>query len=271
MIYVDNRAGSKDLYPLLQARGLPVTLTRMDYGDVSWLGWGPEGEPVSVGVEVKTIHDLVNSLATGRFAGVQLPGLIQSYDQVWLLIEGRTRCNPKSGQMEYLKFTRGGKPSWHAVTAGSRQFQYRDIVTWLLSMEIKGGIRVIQSSDWNQATVWLSTAYQWWMEGWESHKSHLAFHDGTRNGTPFKRDRAAQMVVRRNGDLQDKALLVRPSLCRMVAAQLPGIGWEKSQPISQRYRTVEELCCATPEELQELPGIGPKLALGVYESLRSFK
>jgi ERCC4-type nuclease len=266
MIYVDNRMGSKDLYPLLKGRGLPVTLTRMDYGDVSWLGEGPDGAPVSVGVEVKTIHDVVKCIADGRFAGVQLPGLVKSYDQVWLLIEGRTRCHERSGQLEYLHLSRSkGKPEWRPVTAGTRLFQWRDLTTWLLTMQTKGGVNVIQLSDWGQVIVWLSTAYRWWTEGWESHKSHLAFHDGTRNGTPFKRDRATRMVA----GLADRALLVKPSLCRMVAAQLPSIGWEKSKHIADRYRTVEELCAATVEELQELPGIGPKLAVGIHESLRS--
>ena len=71
--------------------------------------------------------------------------------------------------------------------------------------------------------------------------------------------------------LADKALLTKPSLCRMVAAQLPGIGWEKSKPIAQKYRTVEELVTATPDELQELDGIGKTLASGIYQSLRSAK
>lgn len=272
MLYVDNRAGSKDLYPLLLAKGVPVTLTRLDYGDVSFLGMGPDGAPVTIGVEVKTIRDVVNSLATGRFAGHQLPGLVASFDQVHLLIEGLWRANAKSGLLEY----RRKKGTWEPVTAGTRRFMYRDLVTWLLTMQIKGGISVVQLSDWNQATLWLCTLYQWWTGkqgkeggGWDGHKSHLAFHDGTRNGTPYKRDRAAMMV--NSLSLSDKALLTRPTLCRMVAAQLPSIGWEKSKAIAQRYRTVEELCAATPEELMELEGIGKTLARGIFESLRSVK
>ncbi len=263
MIYVDNRAGSKDLYPILRAKGLPVTLTRMDFADISFLGTGPDGEPISIGIEVKTIRDLVNSLATGRFAGHQLPGLISAYDQVWLLVEGLWRSNAKTGMLEY----RRARGTWDKVTAGTRQFMYRDLVTWLFTMQVKGGISVTRCSDWNEATVWLSTLYQWWQKGWDGHKSHLCFHDGTRHGTPYKRDRATMMV----SSLSDKALLTRPTLIRMVSAQLPSIGWEKSRHIAKRYRTVEELCNATPEELMELEGIGKTLAEGIYTSLRSVK
>lgn len=265
MIYVDSRAGSKELAPLLHARGMPVTLTRMEYGDVSWLGQGMDGEPVSVGVEYKTIHDVIRCMCDGRFAGHQLPGLVQAYDLAYLLVEGLWRPNSKTGILEYRK-SRG---EWAEVHSGSRRFMYRDLVTWLSTAEIKGGIRSWRVSDLSEASIWISTQYRWWSEngGWESHKSHLAFHDGTRFGYNYRRERAAQMV---NG-LSDRALLQRPSLCRMVAAQLPGIGWEKSAPIAKRYRTVEALTDATVEELQELKGIGPKLAQGIYNSLRDSK
>lgn len=261
---MDNRAGSKELYPLLKARGLPVTLTRMDYGDVSWLGLGPEGVPVSVGVEVKTIHDALKCIADGRFAGHQLPGLVQAYDQVWLLIEGLWRSNAKTGILEY----RHSRGEWRECSAGSRRFMCADLLTWLFTITVKGNIQVARVSDWGEATIWLSTLYNWWtVKGWEGHKSHLAFHDGTRHGTPFKRDRAANMVA----SLADKALLQRPTTARMVAAQLPNVGWTKSAAVAKRYRTVEELVQATPEELQELDGVGPKIAQGIYEALRSYK
>lgn len=265
MILVDNRAGSRDLYPLLAAKGMPVTLTRMDYGDVSWLGLGPDGEPVSVGIEVKRIRDVLQCVCDGRFAGHQLPGLVQAYDQVWLLIEGLWRANAKTGMLE----TRVKRGTWVEISVGTRRFMYRDLLTWLSTIEIKGGVRIARTSDWNEATIWLSSLYRWWTEdgGWESHKSHLAFHDGTRHGTPYKRDRATRMVA----SIADRALLQRPTLTRMIAAQLPNVGWTRSAPIARRYKTVEELIAATPEDLMAIEGIGPTIAKGIYESLRSSK
>ena len=264
MLYIDNRAGSKDLYPLLRARGLPVSLVRIDFGDVTFLGMGPEQAPVSVGIEVKTIHDVLKCIADGRFAGHQLPGLVQAYDQVWLLVEGTWRGNAKTGLLEY----RHSKGQWRECSVGTRRFMCTDLLTWLFTITIKGGARFARVSDWGEATAWLSSLYSWWtMKGWEGHKSHLAFHDGTRHGTPFKRDRAAMMVA----SLADKALLQRPTTVRMVSAQLPSVGWTKSAAIAKRYRTVEELVMAQPEDLQELDGIGPTIAKGIYESLRSVK
>lgn len=265
MIYVDSRAGSKDLAPLLSGRGLPVTLTRMDFADIAFLGTGPGGEPVSVGVEVKSIRDVLQCICDGRFAGHQLPGLVKAYDQIWLLVEGLWRANAKTGMLEYRK--RRGK--WEELSVGTRRFMFRDLLTWLFTIEIKGGIRSVRVSEWNEAIIWLSALYSWWTGkgGWDGHVSHLAFHDGTRHGTPFKQERAARMVA----SLSDRALLTRPTLARMVAAQLPGVGWVKSQPIARRFPTVEELVLADPDQLMELEGIGPKLAHGVWESLRSRK
>lgn len=267
MLLIDNRAGSKDLYPLLVGRGLPCSLTRMDYGDVAFLGVGHNEIPIQVGIEVKTVQDVVNSLATGRFAGHQLPGLVNSYDQVWLLIEGLWRANAKTGILESRIIHKNGKVDWHPIQAGTRRFMYADLLSWLFTVTTKGGIRWCAVSNWNEATIWLSGLYAWWTKGWDNHQSHLAFHDGTRHGSPYKRDKAAMMVA----SLSDKALLVRPSLCRMVAAQLPGVGWEKSKGITEKFRTVESLVAASPDELMDVDGVGPKLAKGIWEGLRSIR
>jgi ERCC4-type nuclease len=263
MIYVDSRAGSKDLAPLLSGRGLPVTLTRMDYGDVCFLGAGPEGEPVPVGIEVKQIRDVLQCICDGRFAGHQLPGLVNAYDQVYLLVVGLWRGNAKTGLLQY----RAKRGTWQDLCVGTRKFMLRDLLTWLDTIEIKGGIRMARVLEWNEATIWLSSLYNWWQKGWESHHSHLAFHDGTRHGTPYQRERASRMVA----SMSDRALLSRPTFARMVAAQMPHVGWTRSEPLVKRYKSVEKMLLATPEELEEIEGIGPTIAQGIWDSLRSEK
>ena len=54
---------------------------------MSFTGQGPNG-PVSVGIEYKRMGDALACMVGGRFTGHQLPGLRQSYQQYWLLVEG---------------------------------------------------------------------------------------------------------------------------------------------------------------------------------------
>lgn len=252
MLYVDDREGSAQLAPLLRAKGLPVTITRLPYGDVSLLGCGPGGEPVTVGVEVKTISDVLKCVTDGRFAGHQLPGLIGSYENVWLLIEGIWR--PKAGS-GVLEIQRG--QGWIDATVGSRRFMYKDLVSWLFTMQIKGRVNVHRVSNWGEATLWLSTLHSWWtggggkVLGWDGHESHLALHTNL------------------DSRLWDRAMLVRPTVCRMVATQLPGVGFDKSASIAGFFGSVENLLLATEWELAQVPGVGKKLAGIIWHSLRN--
>lgn len=250
MISVDSREGSAALAPLLRSRGLPVELTRMTFGDVCFLGIGKDECPVSVGIEVKTIHDVLKCVTDGRFAGHQLPGLVSAYDQAWLLIEGLWRANPQSGVLEYYR--NKGRGKWTEATVGTRRFMYRDLWTWLLTVVNKGGVGVIIHPDWGQAATWIHTLYSWWTTkgGWDGHKSHLAINETSR------------------GQFFDRALLVRPTILRMVAKELPGVGYEKSQAVAAHFGNVHRLVNATEKELREVEGIGPGLALKIYQALR---
>lgn len=247
MITVDYREGSVGLAPLLRAKGLPVQIGTLHFGDVAFDGNGPEGCPVPVGVEVKTLGDVLKCMTDGRFAGHQLPGMINSYIQPWLLVEGIWRSG-KEGLLEQL---RGNQ--WRPATVGSRKFMYRDFLTWKLTLQTKAGMNVQECSSWNEAAVWISTLYNWWtVKEFDQHRSHIAIH------TPMERE---------NG-LFDRAILTRPTVCRLVAMQLPGVGVEKSREIAAKFRTVEELVMADEADFSTIPGIGKELARRIYGSLR---
>ena len=54
MVWLDERAGSKELAPYIG----PHTLCLLPYGDLMWMGNGEDG-PVPIAVEYKSIADLV--------------------------------------------------------------------------------------------------------------------------------------------------------------------------------------------------------------------
>jgi ERCC4-type nuclease len=245
MLFVDSRVGSQDLAPVLRSLGLSVDLTTLDFGDVAFIGNGPDDTPVPVGLELKKLNDILQCITTGRFAGHQLPGLIQTYDQVWLIIEGLWRANPKDGVLE----TRAGG-EWRAVNLGSRTWMYRDFESFLTTMEMKGGIRIRRTNDRHETARTVAGLYSWWCnKEFEEHRSHLAL------------SRAHQM--------RDSALLVPPSLRYRVAAELPGLGTMKAGMVAGHFESVRAMVNADEKEWQSLPGIGKTLAKRIVTEIAS--
>lgn len=220
MITIDPRIGSADLYPLLKARSLPCQLEKLDYGDLAWVWNGPDGRPISVGVERKRIGDLLSCVKDGRFAGHQLPGLLASYEFVYLLIEGIYRCSP-DGLLE----TKQGE-AWAAPQQQYRPARYMDIEGWITTMETQANIRVIRSSSDKESAAKIHAKYAWGTaKAWEEHRSHLSMDNS--NPPP---------------------MLIKASFERRVAAQIPGIDWQKSQCVADAFRTVQEMVEASEKE-----------------------
>src|SRR5688500_14974706 len=65
-------------------RGTGRYLDSMDSGDVFILGKGPEDKPITIGIELASIEDLISKLHTKRFQGFQHPNMIDSYDVCYL-------------------------------------------------------------------------------------------------------------------------------------------------------------------------------------------
>jgi ERCC4-type nuclease len=250
-ITIDPRAGSAQLAPLLRQRGVPVDVGMLTFGDASIMGSGPGGSPVSVGVEVKALGDVLACIQDARFAGHQLPGLCQSYDQIWLLVVGVFRARARDGVLEYQQQRGKGEGYWKDASHGRRRsLLWHDLAMWLLSMQIKSGLRLAIVDDYDQAANWLSVLHSWWSRGWDDHSSHLAMHDAMRD------------------QLFDRALLTRPSITRMIAAQLPNVGRAKSADVAAKFKSVKAMVEASEAEWQSIPGIGKEIAHKAYVALR---
>lgn len=242
MLLVDPRVGSGDLAPLLEALGVPVALQTLDFGDAAFVGFGPGGEPRQIGIEVKRIGDLLSSLTSQRFAGHQLPGLVRQYDAVWLVIEGLYRPSADTGVLETLQGTQ-----WRPAVIGGRQYLFRDLEHYLTTMEVRAGLHVRRTGSRQETARVVAALFSWWTgREFEGHRAHLAIAPD-----------------------RDLTLLVRPSLVRRVAAQLPGIGYEKSGKVAQKFRTVRALAMADEHEWREIDGIGKTLAKRIVQALTS--
>jgi ERCC4-type nuclease len=246
-IQLDDRTGSGDLLPLLRSRGLPTVLTRLPYGDAAFIGNGPDECPMPIGIEIKSISDILKCIGDGRFSGHQLPGLVADFDYIWLIAEGIYRSDQGTGFLQ--TYVRGG---WRNAMVGTRRFMARELEQWFLTITIRAGVRIVCTGGRNETADFLRNLYNWWtVKSWTEHKSHLAPH--LHSFTP------------------DSALLVRPTLARLVAKELPGIGWEKSAAVAKTFPSVLEMAVAEEDDWRAIEGIGAKTAEKVVRAIRGSK
>jgi len=245
MIIVDHRAGSFDLLPLVPQ---PARHEQMEFGDVAFVGNGPDGMPVRVGIEVKKLNDALQCISTSRFAGHQLIGLVNSYNAAYLLIEGQWSRGRDGTMME-----RRGK-DWHPITLGRRPFLFRDFEHWLTTVET-AGVRIRRAGTRRQTADVIGDLFTWWTDKqYDEHRSLCQFDTS-----------------------QDRTPMVKPGLVRRVAAQLPGISWVRSQHVAARFESVLELALADERDWMEIKwksnsgenqGIGKGIARKVVQAIR---
>jgi len=248
VITVDPRTGSDRLFARLrQKKGLPVVSGTLEFGDACWLGQGPEGRPVTVGVEYKCVPDVLSCIANGRFAGHQLPGLLATYDLPILLVEGDTRASLKDGS---LQIRHPVKKFWFEPKSGGRGWMYRDLVHWLATVQFKAGVRVARTGDLEESAEWVAASYSWWnSKTWEDHKSHLHLHSS----------------------LDDQVSILKPTLLRQLAACLPGVGLLKSAAVARHFRSPFEMLMADEGEWEKIEGIGKGTARKICQAMMNGK
>jgi ERCC4-type nuclease len=240
MILLDSRTGSGDLAHFFKSWGVPYDLTTLEYGDAAMAGQSPYD---TIGVEIKKVRDALQCMCDGRFAGHQLPGLIKTYEAVWLVIEGHFNVSFDTRQM-----TVSGKHGLqHPLKLGkTRTFQYRSFDHWLMTLEIKGGVRVKRTASRCETAQFLTDLQTWFDKPLDRHRSHLAFHE-----------------VR-----PDAALLVPMSPVIKVAKELPGIGWQRAQVVGKHFDNVRQMMGAPVDEWEQIDGIGPTMARTIYNFIR---
>lgn len=173
MIFVDDRTGSKHLLQPLRSLGLDAQLTRLDFGDVSFEGKGPNGTMLTIGVELKRLTDLISSIRTGRLSGHQLPGLIGpqgAYDYAWLVVEGYWRTN----QYDQIALYHGRVRGWQVVPG---RMTASELEKRLLTYELCGRLHVRLTNRSEETTHFISSLYRWWTDkAMDAHIGHLDHH-----------------------------------------------------------------------------------------------
>lgn len=235
VLLVDDRTGSKELAAPLKRLGLPVEVVRLDYGDLAFSGRGDGGATLSIGVELKRLPDLCQSLRSGRLSGYQNVGLSSHYDYRWLVVEG-SYDGGRDGRLHAPSRGRSApvRGSWTLSEVEGR----------LLTLELCTGLRVRQTHNRAETLSWVVRLYRWWSDrSLDEHSSHLVPHTF--------------------------ATLVPMSRFRQAVCQWPGVGPKVSLAAEQAFKTVRRAANASVEEWAELVAggkrVGTKTAAAIVQ------
>jgi len=224
---IDTRAGSRNLVRPLRERNIPIEESILPAGDVEIVGRGPEGRPVLVGVEYKSVGDVLHCIRDGRFAE-QLRRMRDRYEVRWLLVEGYWAPGVRD---ELLVMERG------RFREARGQYKFTEVASWLLTMAQAGGCLLWRTPDMSESVSWLCVLRSWWTQrDWESHRSHLAMY----MPPPFS---------------------FRPlTPTELMANTLDGLGPEKLKAVAAKFKTPHAMTSATVEDWASIDGIGKVLA-----------
>ena len=249
-LLVDRRAGSGAYAQTLETLGpsdLSVSLATLPAGDVSFLGHGPSGaRDQRIGIEIKRLPELLSSLSNGRLVSVQLPAMLQAFDQAYLLVTGAWRAG-KGGELE-----QPARGTWVAAGFGSRRWTYTTFVRALTSIQAQAGVAWLRAPSKTEAAHLILGLYDWWQTPWRAHGTCKVFY----------------------APPPPRALLTRPSLLRTLAAQIPEVGWEFSSVCEETFASAAEMMTAPavvwaglrPEGLTRAGNLRPRI--GMTRALR---
>lgn len=243
-VLVDDRAGSVDLvkYPPLKRS---ADLTRLRAGDAMIVGKGPGGRPVLVGIEFKSVADLIQSIDNGRLQGKQLPEMLADYDDTWLLTYGDYRCSDHGDLQtkirgKWTEYVYGGKDGAALPYVYLEAFLHTAAQVGVRHRHIYGTPR--------DAALWIGGLARWWNKPWEKHGGMKTLDSPGRPGLMPDVDRGTHLRAR-------------------VAACLPGLGYKRAVAVAERFGSVRQMILAGGDEWTEVEGVGKGVWRAVDEAL----
>lgn len=245
MILVDYRKGGEkkgntpqELVARISALGVPCELSDLQYGDVAFEGKGPEG-PVAVGIERKTLHDMLHCIDTARLSGHQLVGMRDLYHVRVVLLEGHWRAHEDGWLME--GFNNG--TTWGYCKPGGKRVLYAKLYRYLISLQLSGTL-VMFSRDVPQTALNVVEWYHYFQKPWSQHTS-----------------------MQELPKVAIPTLARKPPLVRRWASQLTGVDLKLSSLLERKFKTARALANTDEIELMKVPGIGVKKAQEIMREI----
>lgn len=264
MILVDKREDTPKQKKFLSLfpKGTAV-MKHLTFGDFAFEGIGPDNVPIMVGIERKTINDLINSIQSRRLVTHQLPGLTDHYDRCYLLVEGKLMAQPGTGNLirpDFSKWNRGGGKGnkgssrrFVNIKVAGRVVKKGDIINFLASVEEFWGVRILRTDNREDTAITVSSLAGWWGKQYTSHSTHTDFD-------PHQRL------------LQVSA--VRPNQTMRFVASMKGVGPSMALEMARAFPNFGEIVNADVKEIAGVKKWGKstagRLMDAVWESENSY-
>lgn len=251
MILIDPRDGatkdedkkaSRLLVSYLRGMGLEAELSVLDSADICFDGNGPGGR-ISIGVERKTLHDMLRCIDTGNY-NEQARRMRNHYNKVMLMVEGRWKCHEQGYLMEGWPNKYNDQISWGFCKPYGHHVYFSKLYNYLLSVA-NTGVTVTYPTDLYQLAQHINNTYRYYHKKWTDHTSTVT-----------------------NTDVMLPTLDPKgPSLTRLWANCLDGVGVKYSIEAERVFRRPIKL--ATADEIQWLAieGIGVPTARRIVREI----
>ncbi len=244
MILVDDRKGSAELLQPLRrvTTVVPSLIQRLEFGDIAFEGWGPGGRKM-IGVERKTLHDMLHCIDDSRFTGHQMVGMRDYYWKSYLLVEGTWRPHDPDGTL--MEGYNGG--SWRELRYRTQRVRYSKLRRYLFSIEL-AGVTVLYTRDIAHTAYDIVELYHYFQKRWEDHTSLMEIQ---------------QVAI--------PTLKGKPSLVRKWANDIEDIGVKLSQDAERMFRTPIRLAEADERDWLRIHGIGVTTAQRIVREIHGIR
>lgn len=238
MIEVAREKGSKELLPYITRIGVQAELSGLQFGDFAFEGKGPKGS-ILIGVERKTLHDMLHCIDDSRYSAHQRPGMLAMYQKSYLILEGYWKPHENGTLMEGFE----GGTKWGACKYRSSHVLYSKLYRYLLSVSLSGVI-VIYSRDIYHTAYNICECFHYFQKPWDKHTSLIEVQ---------------KLAI---PDLRKK-----PSLVRRWASDLEGVGVIHSLAAERLFRTPLQLAQSDEMDWLRIPGIGVPTAQKIIKEI----
>jgi ERCC4-type nuclease len=236
-----------EMVSLLTRLGRPAMRQKLSFADFCFEGYGPAGL-CYIGIERKTLHDILHCIDDARYAGHQRGGMKLIYKFSFLAIEGLWKPHYPEGHLMEGWEKRGldGKQqiSWGYCKYRTTPPLYTKLFNFLLSVSLSG-VPVIISRNMEHTACNLVAVYDYFQKPWHTHTSLLE-----------------TQVMPLAG------VTGRPSLVRRWASQLEGIGVGLSGNVEDVFSTGIQLATADETEWLKISRFSSRMARKAVAEIR---